>query len=296
MKYGTSALILPMNIQGWFLLGLTCLISLLSKELSIVFSRTVWKYQLFGPQSSLWSNAQNTLRMPLRLRIPGIKSCTTQFHGWPNPPSLQSSLPLQYYSWDQLLITTSTFTTLVYVATISHLNFWNNFLLYFPDMNLAPCRQFWKWKNSVKYNLDYEALLFRPSWASSGLQDPFTFYLPLLFIWPHHLYSPPCSHFSIQGGLSPVLWTHQARSSLMLFLLVPPSACSLFSQTSSWPAPSLPFEVETLPDTTLSHLLNFYLYLQANCHLHTFFICTFIVCPASLEQTSRTTRVSMSIF
>ena len=85
-KYGTSALTLPMNIQGWFFLGLTGLISLLSKELSIVFSRTVWKYQLFGPQSSLLSNAQNTLRMPLRLRIPGIKSCTTQFHGWPNAP------------------------------------------------------------------------------------------------------------------------------------------------------------------------------------------------------------------
>ena len=31
-----SASVLPMNIQGWFYLGLTCLISLLSKELSRV--------------------------------------------------------------------------------------------------------------------------------------------------------------------------------------------------------------------------------------------------------------------
>ena len=40
-----SASVLPMNIQGWFPLGLTSLISLLSKELSRVFSSTtIWKY------------------------------------------------------------------------------------------------------------------------------------------------------------------------------------------------------------------------------------------------------------
>ena len=39
-----SALVLLMNIQDWFHLGLTCLISLLSKALSRVFSNTtVWK-------------------------------------------------------------------------------------------------------------------------------------------------------------------------------------------------------------------------------------------------------------
>ena len=58
-----SASVLPMNIQGWFLLGLTSLISLLSKGLSRVFSNTtIWKYQ-FGVQPSLrriWSPA-NTL-------------------------------------------------------------------------------------------------------------------------------------------------------------------------------------------------------------------------------------------
>ena len=35
-----SASVLPMNFQGWFPLGLTCLISLQSKELSRVFSST----------------------------------------------------------------------------------------------------------------------------------------------------------------------------------------------------------------------------------------------------------------
>ena len=43
-----SASVLPMNIQGWFPLGLTGLISLLSKGLSRVSSRTtVWRHQFF---------------------------------------------------------------------------------------------------------------------------------------------------------------------------------------------------------------------------------------------------------
>ena len=46
------------NIQDWFPLGLTGLISLLSKELSSVFSgTTIWNYQFFRAQHSLWSNS-----------------------------------------------------------------------------------------------------------------------------------------------------------------------------------------------------------------------------------------------
>ena len=45
----TSASVLPRNIQGWFPLGLTGLISLLFKRFSIVFSSTtVWRHQFFG--------------------------------------------------------------------------------------------------------------------------------------------------------------------------------------------------------------------------------------------------------
>ena len=52
-----SASVLPMNIQGWFPLGLTGWISLLSKGLSRVFSSTtVQKHQFFGAQPSLRSN------------------------------------------------------------------------------------------------------------------------------------------------------------------------------------------------------------------------------------------------
>ena len=55
---GASALasVLSMNIQDWFPLGLTGLISLQSKGLSRVFSNTtVQKHQFFGTQPSLWS-------------------------------------------------------------------------------------------------------------------------------------------------------------------------------------------------------------------------------------------------
>ena len=55
---GVAALatVLPMNIQGWFPLGLTGLIFLLSKGLSRVFSNTtIWKHPFFGTQPTLWS-------------------------------------------------------------------------------------------------------------------------------------------------------------------------------------------------------------------------------------------------
>ena len=46
-----------MNIQGWFPLGLTDLISLLSKELSRVLNSTIiQKPKFFGTQTSLWFN------------------------------------------------------------------------------------------------------------------------------------------------------------------------------------------------------------------------------------------------
>ena len=57
---GASALAsaLPMTIQAWFPLGLSCLISLQSKGLSRVFSNTtVRKQQFFSTQLSLWSNS-----------------------------------------------------------------------------------------------------------------------------------------------------------------------------------------------------------------------------------------------
>ena len=58
-SFRASASVLPVTIQGWFLLGLTGLISLQTKGLSKVFSNTtVQKHQFFGTQLSLWSNFQ----------------------------------------------------------------------------------------------------------------------------------------------------------------------------------------------------------------------------------------------
>ena len=51
-----SASVLPMNIQGWFPLGLTGLISLQPKGLARVFSNTTGKRQFFSTQLSSQSN------------------------------------------------------------------------------------------------------------------------------------------------------------------------------------------------------------------------------------------------
>ena len=58
IRASASASVLPVNIQGWFPLGLTHLVSLQSKGLSRVFSNTtIRKHQSLGTQSSLWTNS-----------------------------------------------------------------------------------------------------------------------------------------------------------------------------------------------------------------------------------------------
>ena len=68
---GASASVLPVNIKGWFLSGLTGSISLQSKGLSRVFSNTtVQKHQFFSAQPSLWSSSYIRtwlLEKPVRL-------------------------------------------------------------------------------------------------------------------------------------------------------------------------------------------------------------------------------------
>ena len=62
-----------MNIQSWFPLGLTCLVSLLSKGLSKVFSSTtVRKHQFFETVLS------HSLRWPQRRSAPGLVDSATQ--------------------------------------------------------------------------------------------------------------------------------------------------------------------------------------------------------------------------
>ena len=58
IEVSASTVVLPMNIQDWFPLGWTGLISLQSKGPSRVFSNTtVQRHQFFGAQLSLWPNS-----------------------------------------------------------------------------------------------------------------------------------------------------------------------------------------------------------------------------------------------
>ena len=74
-KTGASASVLPVNVQGWYPLGLTVLISLLSKGLSRVFSSTtLWKHQFFDSQVSFWSNSHIHTWLLLFSKFAGILS------------------------------------------------------------------------------------------------------------------------------------------------------------------------------------------------------------------------------
>ena len=85
---GASALasVLPMNIQGWFSLGLTGWISLQSKGFSRVFSSTiVHKHQFFGAQPFLLNVYLSNIYWPFAL-CQGSSSHT-------NPRRMLLSLP-----------------------------------------------------------------------------------------------------------------------------------------------------------------------------------------------------------
>ena len=105
----SSASVLPMNIQCWFPLGLTGLISLLSRGLSRVFSSTtIRKQQFFGDQPSFWSNSHIAtwlLKKPLLLVICSVMSDSLWPHGLlhtrlpypsPSPRVCSNSCPLSW--------------------------------------------------------------------------------------------------------------------------------------------------------------------------------------------------------
>ena len=72
-RIGASASVFPMNIQGWFPLGLTGLISLQSKGLWRVFSSTiVQKHQFFNVQFSSIAQSCLTLCNPTDCSMPGL--------------------------------------------------------------------------------------------------------------------------------------------------------------------------------------------------------------------------------
>ena len=57
IRASVSASVLPINIQGWFPLGLTSLILQSNGLLWVFSSTTVQKHQFFSTQPTLWSNS-----------------------------------------------------------------------------------------------------------------------------------------------------------------------------------------------------------------------------------------------
>ena len=98
-----------MTISGWFLLGLTGLISLQSKGLSRVFSNTtVQKYQFFCVKLSLWSysNIYIWLLEKPSVQFSSVLSDSLQLYGqqharppcpWPTPGVYSNSCPLSWW-------------------------------------------------------------------------------------------------------------------------------------------------------------------------------------------------------
>ena len=100
-----SASVLPMNIQDWFPLGWTGLISLQFKGLSRVFSSTTVKeHQFFGAPPSSWSSSHMYLSVAAS--------------SWPLFISLKNVIPkLLCFSWFLLVaysFMNSTFVTMAY--------------------------------------------------------------------------------------------------------------------------------------------------------------------------------------
>ena len=79
IEASASTSVFPMNIQGWFPLGLTGLTSLQSRGLSRVSSNTtVQKHQFFGVQPSLWWNSHPYMLLLLLLsRVSHVRLCAT---------------------------------------------------------------------------------------------------------------------------------------------------------------------------------------------------------------------------
>ena len=83
-----SASVLLMNIQGWFALGVTGLISLQSKRLSrVFFNTTVQKHQCLGTQLSLFQLSHPYMTtgktIPLTMQTfveNGIRTCISMNH------------------------------------------------------------------------------------------------------------------------------------------------------------------------------------------------------------------------
>ena len=156
-----SASVLPMNMQGWFPLGLTGWISLQSKGLSRVFSNTtIQKHQFFGTQPSLWSSShictwvlgkpELSLCWPLSLASL-LNLYFLGFHD-PNFPGIHSSfwpphsllcwiclLPAPWMCWSLMLFSSLSF----YCLFLDNLVYSYNFIYQSTDDSLVHIFPSW---------------------------------------------------------------------------------------------------------------------------------------------------------
>ena len=87
-----SASVPPVNIQDWFPLGLTGLISFLSKGISRAFLSTrVQEHQFFGAQPSLWSNSHPYITAGRNHSFDYMGLCWQKSLAYPIPSNSYSS-------------------------------------------------------------------------------------------------------------------------------------------------------------------------------------------------------------
>ena len=96
-KVSTSASVPPMNIQGWFPLGLTGLIFLLSKRLAtsrVFSSTTVQKHQFFSIRPSLQSNSHiHTWLLKKNVAVEQYEKAKRYDIWWYNPDQVRKTGP-----------------------------------------------------------------------------------------------------------------------------------------------------------------------------------------------------------
>ena len=107
----TSASVLPMNIQDWFPLGLTCLISLLSKRFSRVFSKhhnlkssilqhsAFFMVQLSRLFSLLEKPPGASLLAQLVKNLPAMWETWVQSQGWEDPLGKEKATNSSILAW-----------------------------------------------------------------------------------------------------------------------------------------------------------------------------------------------------
>ena len=178
-----------MNIQKWFPLGLTGLISLQSKGLSRVFSyTTVQKHHFFGTQLSLWSNSHihtfSSVQLLSRVQLLMTPWTAARQASLPSPPPRAYSISCPSSQWCHPTISSSV------IPFSSHLQS-------FPASGSFPVSQFF---TSGGQSIKSFSVSISPSNEYSGLISLRMDWLDLL---------------AVQGTLKSLLQHHSSKASIL---------------------------------------------------------------------------------